>query len=388
MSDHQNDDSEDNDSENDDTFTVDSEDDVLTDTHHGGHDLVESSVDWELDDFLESLTLTGSHAINGLGNALANFLRGNRGHNTLDGGEGDDTLDGGAGDDDLLGGDGDDTYVVDSADDQVLENDDEGTDLVQCSVNWELDDFIENLTLTGSQALNGLGNALANLLTGNSGNNTLEGEGGNDTLDGGSGNDTLDGGSGNDTMRGGTGNDIYMVRNARDSIVESLRAGTDQIRSTISQTLGSNLENLTLTGSGNINGTGNSLANAIIGNRGRNTLNGSSGDDQLTGGSGADTFHFTAPTNGEDTITDFSTSQGDRLLFSGTNFGDLDEGALSSRVFVANTTGLATTTRQRFVFNTTTGVLSYDADGSGSTAPVEIATLNITNLSASNILVS
>ena len=124
------------------------------------------------------------------------------GNDTLSGGAGNDTLDGGTGTDSLSGGAGDDTYIVDATGDSVTENTNEGIDTVQSSVTYTLGAEVEHLTLTGSSALSGTGNALDNVLTGNSANNTLTG---------GAGNDTLNGGAGSDTMRGGTGNDLYMV---------------------------------------------------------------------------------------------------------------------------------------------------------------------------------
>ena len=94
---------------------------------------------------------------------------------------GNDTLDGGAGNDTLIGGTGDDTYVVDSTSDTVTENSSEGTDLIQSSVTYTASNNVENLTLTGSDNINGTGNSLDNTLTGNSGNNVLDGGSGTDT---------------------------------------------------------------------------------------------------------------------------------------------------------------------------------------------------------------
>jgi len=134
-------------------------------------------------------------------------------------------------------------------------------------------------TLTGSQG--------ADTLSGLGGNDVLNGRGGADRLSGGRGNDRLDGGAGADVLIGGAGNDTY-VTNSGDTITENSGQGTDTVRSSVTLTLGANLENLVLTGSGNLNGTGNGLANAITGNGGANRLSGGGGNDRLDGGRGND----------------------------------------------------------------------------------------------------
>ena len=89
-------------------------------------------------------------------------------------------------------------------------------------------------------------------------------------------------------MRGGTGNDRYSVDNSRDVIREGSNQGTDLVYSSVTYRASSNVENLSLIGSGNINGTGNSSANIIRGNSGANRLNGGAGNDRLVGGNGID----------------------------------------------------------------------------------------------------
>ena len=111
-------------------------------------------------------------------------------------------------------------------------------------------------------------------MTGDSGNDTLSGLAGNDTLLGNAGNDQLNGGAGADIMKGGLGDDTYMVDVAGDVITENANQGTDLVQSSITYTLGANVENLTLTGTAAINGTGNALTNLITGNSGNNLLNG------------------------------------------------------------------------------------------------------------------
>jgi len=198
-------------------------------------------------------------------------INGLAGLDSLSGLGGDDLLDGGAGADTMLGGLGNDTFIVDDAGDVVVENAAEGNDTVQSSVSYTLAANVESLVLTGTAALNGTGNALNNILTGNAGNNVL------------------DGGAGNDTMTGGPGNDIFVVDNG-DFVIENVAEGNDTIQSSVSWTLAANLENLLLTGSAAVNGTGNSLDNVITGNAGNNVLYGLQGADTLIGGAGNDTL--------------------------------------------------------------------------------------------------
>jgi Ca2+-binding RTX toxin-like protein len=238
--------------------------------------------------------LAGSSAINGTGNGLNNQITGNSVANSLSGADGNDTLDGGLGNDTLNGGLGNDTYFVDSTGDVIQETSTALTEIdsVVSTFTYTLGSNLENLTLTGSSALNGVGNSLNNAITGNSAANSLTGADGNDTLDGGLGNDTLDGGLGNDTLIGGLGNDSYFVDSTSDSIRETSTTTTeiDSVTATITFTLGSNLENLVLAGSNAINGTGNGLNNQITGNSVANSLAGAIGNDTLDGGAGNDTL--------------------------------------------------------------------------------------------------
>jgi Ca2+-binding RTX toxin-like protein len=266
-----------------DTYVVDNAGDTISETSTltSEIDTVQSSISYTLGNNLEKLTLTGSTAINGAGNSLNNTLTGNSAANFLDGGSGADSL---------IGGLGNDTYIVDNAGDTISETSTLASeiDTVQASVTYTLSNNLENLTLTGSTAINATGNALKNTLTGNSAANTLNG------------------GTGADTLIGGLGNDTYVVDNVGDTISETstLASEIDTVQSSVSYTLSNNLENLTLTGSTAINATGNSLNNTLTGNSAANILNGGTGADTLIGGLGKDTY---VVDNAGDTISETST---------------------------------------------------------------------------------
>lgn len=193
-----------------DTFTVDNVGDVVIENAGEGTDLVKAGVTFTLSANVENLTLTGALAIDGTGNDLANSLVGTAAANRLFGLAGNDALDGGAGADTMAGGLGNDSYKVDDLGDVVIENAGEGTDLVSAAVSFTLSANVENLTLAGTLAINGTGNAAANSLVGNGAANVLWGLAGNDTLSGGAGDDTLVGGAGADTLTGGTGVDTFL----------------------------------------------------------------------------------------------------------------------------------------------------------------------------------
>ncbi|MCC2674787.1 MAG: alkaline phosphatase [Ramlibacter sp.] len=258
----------------DDTYVVNDAGDVVIEELFEGRDTVRSSLNLTLGDHLEVLVLTGA-ATQGIGNAEDNELRGNGAANRLEGLDGQDTLNGGSGADTLVGGLGDDTYLVDSAADVIVEaaGADGGTDRVVAAVSFTLGARQENLSLGGTANLNGTGNALRNELLGNGGNNRL------------------DGGAGADRMIGGNGNDTYVVDHRLDEAVESRAAGgVDTVLSSVTFTLREHVDNLTLTGTARINGTGNMLANVLVGNAAANRLDGGAGADTLRGGLGNDTY--------------------------------------------------------------------------------------------------
>lgn len=239
-----------------DVYVVDEEADVVTEAANQGTDTVLSSVSYVLGANLENLTLTGTLDIDGTGNSFANTIIGNSGINTLDGGVGNDRL---------IGGDGDDYYIIDSAD-VVFEATGEGIDTIESSVSVDLSTNgfgeIENIILTGTQSNYAIGNdGIDNTLTGNDAGNTLDGK------------------TGADTMIGGAGDDTYFVDDVGDVVTELLNQGTDTVMSSVTYTLSTDVENITLTGSGNIDATGNDLDNTLTGNSGNNVLTGGLGDD-------------------------------------------------------------------------------------------------------------
>ena len=263
-----------------DSYIVDDAGDVVNEGFNGGTaDHVTASVNYTLTAEVEDLTLIGA-ALDGYGNALANTIIGNAQANYLDGSGGNDVLQGLA---------GDDLYIVDSSGDRVVETvslalgdtvDAGGSDQVQAfDTSYSLAggngaQFIENLALFGTGPTNATGNALNNFIQGSAGDNIL------------------DGGAGNDFMTGLAGNDIYILDSLGDEVdeTEPTANGIDTVRIGFSYTLGTNVENLELQGSGNINGTGNILANDITGTSGNNRLDGGAGNDILRGGLGADTY--------------------------------------------------------------------------------------------------
>ncbi len=274
-------------------------------------------------------TLTGIEHL--VGSAFVDTLTGNNKDNVLFGGNGNDALAGWSGADTMVGGLGNDTYFVENANDVVIEKLNEGIDTVNSKVTYISFEHIENIILTGTSAIDGIGNSQANMMTGNTAANWLSGGDGNDKLVGGNGSDTLWGGNSNDTLLGGTGND------------------------------------------------------ALNGGRGNDKLDGGTGNNILTGEGGNDIFKFTT-TGHIDTITDYSVNS-DTIQLENAVFKALTvSGTLAASHFKIGPKALDA--NDYVIYNSATGALIYDADGNGAGTAVQIATLvsglNMTNVSNSD----
>jgi Ca2+-binding RTX toxin-like protein len=319
-------------------------------------------------------------------------LRGEAGNDTLVGGIGNDRLDGSSGDDYLVGGDGidqliggagintlqgglgDDVYTVGNRTDSVIEFAGEGTDLVQTTFSiFALQANIENLTYTDNTTHGaGVGNALANVITGGTGIDDLFGREGNDTLIGGSG--------AANSLFGQEGDDLYIVASAGDSVIEFFGQGNDTVQTALASfVLRDNVENLIYTGSTDFTGIGASDNNVISGGAGADFLSGLDGNDVLTGksgadlllgGNGADQFRYAGGEIGYDRIIDFTSGQ-DTIALSSAGF------ARTAFIdFIQTGAPTPASTNSTFLYDVNSGILSYDADGTGAGAAIELVQLN------------
>ena len=224
------------------------------------------------------------------------------GNDYIEGGDGTDAMYGFDGDDRIYGGDGDDAGTVTTPSFTYYTN--------------TSDVIVAKAGLFGGSG--------SDYLDGGDGNDVLDGGADADRMLGGDGNDVLDGGTGADRMSGGDGNDTYFVDNSGDKVTEARGEGVDFVSASVDYTLGQGqrIETLSLTGSANLDATGNEFNNNLFGNSGDNTLTGGIGKDMLFGGAGADTFVYetladsTKASSGRDVISDFSRAQGDDIDLS------------------------------------------------------------------------
>jgi Ca2+-binding RTX toxin-like protein len=316
------------------------------------------------------------------GSNYADNLTGNSGRNVLNGGAGNDTLNGGTGADLMIGGDGSDLYYVDNVGDIVTETNaiasTGGTDTVYSSLSaYTLTANVENGRILSTGSANLTGNDLNNLIYAGAGINQI---------DGGSGTDTVSYAYATTTGTAGVTLNLAIVNPSGQSTASGI-SGADLVK---------NIENIT----GSIYAdylTGNSGDNVLNGGAGNDTLNGDDGNDTLnggagndliigglgndflSGGAGLDIFVFNTALNSStnmDTITDFSVVD-DQIQLANIIFNQLITGGLNADNFRASTDGTAADADDYVLYNTTTGVLSYDTDGNGAGAAVEIATVGV-----------
>ena len=347
-----------------DIYVVDNAFDSVTETSDSPSqiDTVQASVSWTLGTNLENLVLTGVSAINGNGNELRNFMTGNAAANVLNGALGADSM---------SGGDGNDIYFVDNSGDSVIETNAEqvsgGVDSVHSSLaTYTLGNNVENLYIDSSDAANGIGNSLDNVLFAGFGNNVLDGRDGNDTV---------------------------SFARALAGITATLSTSAQQ------DTFGSGLDTLknfeNLTGSAYADTlTGNSGANVLNGGAGNDTLVGGSGNDRLiggegtdslTGGTGADTYVFGSVSEMavgalRDVISGFKSAEGDLLDFTALDANPLTAGIDSFRFIGSDAFDATDATGQlRFADGILYGSVNMDA-----TPDFEIQLVGVKELHASD----
>ena len=405
---------------------------------------------------IENLTLFGD-ALDGTGNTLNNQITGNALNNRLDGGLGDDSLTGGGGNDTLTGGLGNDTFIVDSGTDQISDLG-KGQDVLLVSSGASATAKLAGAwtasvktNIVGAVNMDAAGFALdVSNSVGSAGYNIMNTATATQIV-GSNRADTLAGGTGGDTLFGGVGNDVYYVTNDKTKVVETHwqdqdgksyfqlakpidpasklmfkqrdSGGNDAVYSTINFTLPDNVENLVLNAATANSGVGNALGNLmkafvqtlengsatsvgtkldgmsggdlLVGGTFADTLIGGAGNDTLVGGNGADIFKFNAAVSATfnvDTILDFATTF-DKIDLSRSVFSNLTAGTtLAASDFVVN--NRPAESNAYILYNSSTGVLSYDADGALSEktfvafAKLELNGVPPTDLSDADFVIS
>lgn len=241
----------------------------------------------------------------------ADTLTGTSGNDTINALGGNDTINGGSGNDTINAGDGDDTIALSAGVDTIEGGNGADTltltgDLTANSISYNISTQVFSVrnegytsTFTNIEKIAVSGTTYSIVKPASTTTTILTGTSGSDFLFGGSGRDALNGGAGADVMQGGSGDDIYYVDNTSDQIIEGAEGGIDEVQSSVNFTLAANLETLSLTGTANINGTGNDLDNYIYGNDGNNILDGKAGHNYLIGRKGNDTFVISGPGENE-----------------------------------------------------------------------------------------
>ena len=346
------------------------------------------------------------------------LLDGGSGNDLLEGGNGDDTLYGGSGRDRLFGGRGNDTLVdtealrvsgglgIDTlvADYRRLAFGGAGISLGANGESAIRERSADRVILRydGIEEFQVTGTRFDDVLQGRAGDDVLNGFRGNDELFGEAGDDLLNGGTGADAMSGGRGDDIYVLDNAADVVNEADGQGTDTVNASISYRLGAFVENLNLTGSGATVGRGNEIGNVLMGNDSDNTLMGfggndrlrglggddvlgggagndvlagGDGQDRLNGGAGRDQFVFDSAlgTGNVDTLVDFNVLADTLVLDNAVFTRFAATGPIAARHFVSGAAALDA--NDFLVYDDASGILSYDADGSGASAAVAFVRL-------------
>lgn len=359
-----------------DIYIVDNAGDVVTEASSQGFDAAYTFVSFALSanselEWFSTIDNSAATAIDLTGSSIGQYLIGNNGANVLNGLGGADFMQG-------FGGN--DSYYVDNGSDAPVEAAGGGSDTVYTAISFGLAtgteiEALATTNATGTGAISLLGNEFAQVLTGNNGANALDGAGGADT------------------MIGKGGNDTYFVDQSGDVVTEAAGEGFDALYTTASFTLsaGSELEWLSAASVGAttaLNLTGNELAQYVLANDGANIIDGGAGSDTLYGYGGADGFQFSTALGATniDTITDFVAGT-DKIRLDDAIFtavGGL--GALSAGAFV--TGSAAADASDRIIYNSSTGQLYYDADGTGAGAAVQFATLSTgLSLAASDFVV-